>query len=274
MITYDGHVHTPFCPHGSKDTLQAYCDYALELGMKGLTFAEHAPLPKSFIDPTPEKDSGMSWERLHDYFLAVKEVKRQYEGRLTISMGLEIDYIEGYENETKAFLNEIGPELDDSILSVHFLRHQNKYVCLDYSPESFAELSQLYGSTDKVYENYYETLTKSILSDLGPYKPKRIGHMTLVNKFQKKFPASLSERQKLRDFKILSYVKEQGLSLDYNGAGLAKPYCNETYPPKAVAEEAAKRGIPLIYGSDAHTAKGLMTGFDQLSQNVSLSSPV
>ncbi|HHY21833.1 MAG TPA: PHP domain-containing protein, partial [Bacilli bacterium] len=57
MIFHDGHVHTPFCPHGSKDELEEYVLRAIELGLTGLTFTEHAPLPLSFEDPTPEQDS-------------------------------------------------------------------------------------------------------------------------------------------------------------------------------------------------------------------------
>ena len=64
----DGHIHTPFCPHGTKDALEAYVEKALSLGFQEISFTEHAPLPEGFIDPTPEQDSSMDIEQLEDYF--------------------------------------------------------------------------------------------------------------------------------------------------------------------------------------------------------------
>jgi len=63
------------------------------------------------------------------------------------------------------------------------------------------------------------------------------------------------------------------MALDYNGAGINKPFCLEPYPPDWIVKEAAKQKIPLIYGSDAHTARDLNQGYDRLVSNVKLSSP-
>ncbi|WP_347862569.1 PHP domain-containing protein [Salimicrobium sp. PL1-032A] len=51
----DGHVHTPFCPHGSEDALKTYVEKAISLGYTSVTFTEHAPLPPGFQDPAPAK---------------------------------------------------------------------------------------------------------------------------------------------------------------------------------------------------------------------------
>ena len=59
----DGHIHTPYCPHGTNDTFHDYVETALGLGFEEITFTEHAPLPKGFNDPTPAKDSGMDPNR-------------------------------------------------------------------------------------------------------------------------------------------------------------------------------------------------------------------
>ncbi|KYG32159.1 histidinol-phosphatase HisJ [Alkalihalobacillus trypoxylicola] len=259
MILYDGHLHTLFCPHGTKDPLEAYCERALELGLKGITFTEHAPLPSSFIDPVPNQDSAMAKADLYPYLNEVKRVKKKYKSLLSIKVGLEVDFIEGYEEETKFFLNEVGPELDDSILSVHFLKHQNEYICIDYSPEHFERMVRSLGTVELVHDHYYETIKKSIITDLGRYKPKRIGHITLTQKFKQKFQAQtypLSEKVS----ELFPLIKEEKMSLDLNGAGTLKPLCQETYPPLPIIEIAFKEGIPLVYGSDAHQVKAMMAG--------------
>ncbi|MCC3359692.1 histidinol-phosphatase HisJ, partial [Bacillus sp. REN16] len=260
-----------YCPHGTKDDFEDYIARALQLGFDEISFTEHAPLPARFIDPTPQKDSGMDANELENYFTVLTGLQKKYESDLKINIGLEVDFIEGYEKDTKNFLNEYGRYLNDSILSVHFLKKGNQYYCLDYSPDMFATMIQDYSTVEAVYEAYYDTLLRSVTSDLGQYKPKRIGHITLVHKFQKKFPTSKSFNEMTN--KILDKIAEEGLSLDYNGAGINKPLCREVYPPELIIKEAIKRKIPLVYGSDAHSRKDLNQGFDQLFTDAMLVSP-
>ncbi|MEQ2527032.1 histidinol-phosphatase HisJ [Bacillaceae bacterium CLA-AA-H227] len=258
----DGHIHTPFCPHGTKDAFEEYIEKAIQLGFSEISFTEHAPLPEGFVDTTPNQDSGMKLEELDTYFEQLNQLKLIYKDKIRINCGLEVDYIEGFEAQTKDFLNRYGSKLDDAVLSVHFLKHEDTYDCLDYSPNVFEQMIEKYGSLENVYENYFRTLLKSIHADLGPFKPRRIGHMTLVRKFQKKFPMTHDFRSEI--LQILQAMKEGSLELDYNGAGISKPLCGETYPPKWVAKEATKLKIPLIYGSDAHQVKELEQGYTDL----------
>ncbi len=258
----DGHVHTKYCPHGSRDLFEHYIEKALSLGMKEITFTEHAPLPDGFTDPVPMADSAMKKSDLSSYFTDLTAMKKKYAGIIRINTGLEIDYIDGYEKETAALLEKIGPLLDDSILSVHFLHYEGRYDCIDYSPDVFATMAAAYGSVDAVHEHYYRTVLKSIQSELGPYKPSRIGHITLARKFRLKYPP-------MRDFtkeidEVLLAIKAKGYELDFNGAGTAKPLCRETYPPRPIAAKAAALGIPLVYGSDAHRAKELGQGYSDM----------
>lgn len=262
MTKVDRHIHTPFCPHGSKDSLQAYAEQAIQLGFQEISFTEHAPLPESFVDPTPQQDSSMSMAQLEGYLKDVHRIKEQYANDLKINVGLEVDYIDGFETETAQFLNEYGPHLDDSILSVHFLRFDRQYFCLDYSPEAFAHIVQKFGSVSKTYDKYYETLLKSINCDLGIFKPQRIGHMTLVHKFQKQFPCPNPFTEEINT--VLLAIQKNNLELDYNAAGLFKPLCQEAYPAPNVLELARQKKIPLVYGSDAHCAKDLGQGYEAL----------
>ncbi|UYZ21077.1 histidinol-phosphatase HisJ [Mesobacillus jeotgali] len=259
----DGHVHTSFCPHGTKDSLDDYVQRALELGCKEITFAEHAPLPEGFKDPTPLQDSAMRFEDLEPYFQSIEEAKRKYRGKIKINTGFEIDFIEGYEVQTANFLSKFGPRLDDAVLSVHFLKNPaGEYDCLDYSPDNFGKMVKEYGSAELIHRHYYQTVLKSIHADLGPYKPKRIGHITLANKFRLKYPIAQECTDEI--IEILETVSKFGYELDYNGAGTAKPLCREPYPPDWVVSEAKKLGIRLVYGSDAHQAKELGQGLDRM----------
>ncbi|KGR77521.1 histidinol-phosphatase HisJ [Ureibacillus manganicus] len=251
----DGHIHTPFCPHGTTDSLVQYVEKAIESGFSEITFTEHAPLPTNFLDPTPDKDSGMDPKLLKSYIENVTEIKSTFASKIKINIGLEIDYIPGYETETIAFLNIVGPLLDDAILSVHFLKWENEYCCIDYSKEVFLDFAKKVGSVDAVYDLYYETVRKSIEVNLGKYKPRRIGHPTLIHKFQLAHGVKIDDTNNIKE--ILLLMKEKGYELDLNSAGLSKVDCQEPYPPLPMIEYARSIELPMVFGSDAHSVKDL-----------------
>jgi len=258
----DGHIHTPYCPHGTLDSFHSYIEKAIKNGFSEITFTEHAPLPTNFVDPTPDKDSGMDLKQLESYFEDLDRLKKQYEKDIVISTGLEIDFISGFEQDTISFLNTYGMYLDDSILSVHFIPFQNTYTCIDYSKSTFLKFIKHVGSQVAVYKLYYKTLMDSITSDLGIYKPKRIGHITLVHKFQHALPEKIDDHEEI--ISILSEMKNRQLQLDVNSAGLAKPYCLESYPAPTYIQLAKQLDIPLVFGSDAHNVEDLHQFYNEI----------
>jgi len=267
----DGHIHTPFCPHGTSDQFEEYIEWAINNKLEEISFTEHAPLPTGFIDTTPTQDSAMSHNELSEYIEKVRFLKKKYKQHIQINIGLEIDYIAEYEREITDWLNKIGHYLDDSILSVHFIKIHEKYYCIDYSADYFSLIAETAGSIDRVYELYYATLKKAIISGLGAFKPKRIGHLTLARKFQLKYP-SVNDFQHTES-ELLQLIKNQNLALDYNGAGVSKKYYKQPYPPSSLIEKAISLGIPLVYGSDAHRVQDLGQGFGQLHQKANLVKP-
>ncbi|BDH62608.1 histidinol-phosphatase [Lysinibacillus sp. PLM2] len=258
----DGHIHSPFCPHGTEDPFEQYIEKAIESGFTQITFTEHAPLPTNFQDPTPDKDSGMNPKHLKPYIEKLTELKKIYSNDISIHIGLEIDYIVGYETETRAFLDIVGPLLDDAILSVHFLKWNDEYCCIDFSKEVFLEFASKVGSVEKVYNLYYETIKKSIDANLGRYKPRRIGHPTLVHKFQLAHKEKIQDDQQIRD--ILTYMKEKGYELDVNSAGLSKELCKEPYPSFEMIQFAQNIELDMVFGSDAHSVKDLHQHYDKI----------
>lgn len=258
----DGHIHTPFCPHGTADALESYIEKAIITGFSDISFTEHAPLPLSFTDTTPMQDSGMSFDTLYRYLDAVDTLKDAYKNDIRIRTGLEVDFIQDFEEETREFLDHIGPRLDDSILSVHFIKARSDYFCLDYSSEVFMELAAASGSVKAAYALYYDTVEASIDADLGQYKPKRIGHPTLTHKFQLAHGEKIDDDQYIK--RVIDKLADANAELDVNSAGYFKPDCLEPYPPKKWILYAESLGIPLVYGSDAHNVKGLHQGYDKI----------
>lgn len=79
-----------------------------------------------------------------------------------------------------------------------------------------------------MYDLYYETVKQSILADLGPYKPKRIGHPTLIHKFQLAHSETIDDSAQIES--VLQLMKAHHYELDFNSAGLSKSFCQEPYP--------------------------------------------
>lgn len=255
----DGHMHSHYCPHGTKDSFQMYVERALEVGLDEITFTEHMPLPGIFMDEKLLKECSPNEEGILLYLKEATKIKEEYKDKIKINVGLEVDYVEGYEEKIKKMLDNYGEYLDEGILSVHFLRLDDGYHCLDMSIDEFENISKLLGGVEKVYDKYFETLIKSINADLGRYKPKRIGHPTLVRIFNEKYPIDYKNEALIDN--VIRTIKENGYEIDFNTAGLRKPYCKETYPSGVFLNKAIKNNIKMVKGSDAHSAKDVGKGF-------------
>ncbi len=96
LLKWDGHVHSPYCPHGTKDPLEAYIERALEQGLERISFTEHAPLPEGLTDPAPDNDSGMSFATADAYLKELTQLRETYKNQIDIRIGMEFDYWEGH----------------------------------------------------------------------------------------------------------------------------------------------------------------------------------
>lgn len=255
----DGHVHTSYCPHGTDDEMESYIIEGIECELNEISFTEHLPFPRDFEDPSPLKDSAMEHSDLKLYLDEGQGLKLKYSNKIQVNIGVEVDYIEGYEKQIKDGLNQCGPFLDDGILSVHIIKGSGEnYYCIDFSSEEFQKIIDDLGSLEAVYNKYYDTLILALNSDLGEYKPKRIGHLNLIRKFNKKFPYDYKKfLHKIE--KIMDLVKENGYELDFNVAGLRKEDCGEFYIDKELFKLAKNKGINMVLGSDSHSSKYIKT---------------
>ncbi|WP_087974927.1 histidinol-phosphatase HisJ [Oceanobacillus rekensis] len=266
----DGHTHTEFCPHGSGEEVELFILKAIELGFTDYSITEHTPLPKGFKDQASgEEDAiitaGMNAGDVDYYLKKMHQLKKKYAKEINIHVGFEVDYITGFEDYTTDFLNEYGKLIDDSILSLHFLQGAGGYRVIDYSPEDYQNgMIHHYGTFQKAQEKYFQTLLQLVDADLGIYKPKRVGHITLCQKFQtfyKDEETHLSAESIVLIDNLLEKVKKNGYELDFNTAGMFKPYCGEPYPPLQIMKKVKEREIPFIYGSDSHHVTDVGRGY-------------
>lgn len=266
---WDGHTHTEYCPHGSITDMEVLIQKAIKRGFTHYSVTEHAPLPSEFKKKCsgplyPIETGGIAENDFEHYLNKVKKLQKKYSSEIKIYTGVELDYLIGFEDWTRDFLREYGPYLEDNILSVHFLNGTGGVRAIDYTSADFHEgLLSYYGDFQVVQSEYLRVVHESLMVDLGKFKPRRIGHISLVRKFLQAFPYEIktfSDADHLKYKKIFLEMERQKLMLDFNMAGLFKEDCREPYPPISVLKKHRPK-IELIYGSDSHDLNDIGRGY-------------
>ncbi|WP_068777245.1 histidinol-phosphatase HisJ [Paenibacillus sp. FJAT-26967] len=254
IFKWDGHTHTKFCYHGNPAEQPLYLDRAIELGFQRYTISEHPPLPEQWVaDPELMAELAMPLEELPVYLAYAEEMKKRYEERLEVTVGLEMDYLHGREDFSNELLERYGGRLEDVLVSVHYLPGRGGIRCLDYKADDFRDgLLSYYGTMDAVVNEYYNHVEQAIEWAAALPMRKRLGHVQLIEKFREALPPIDPELVERRLAGLLPKLEAAGLGIDVNVAGLRVPTCGQAYAPQSFLAACAERGIPLVYGSDTH----------------------
>ncbi|MVP01976.1 histidinol-phosphatase HisJ [Paenibacillus lutrae] len=254
VFKWDGHTHTKFCYHGNPAETPLYLERAIERGFQRYTISEHPPLPEQWVaDPELMAELAMPLEELPVYLAYAEEMKKRYEERLEVTVGLEMDYLHGREDFSNELLGRCGDRLEDVLVSVHYLPGRGGIRCLDYKADDFRDgLLSYYGTMDAVVNEYYNHVEQAIEWAAALPMRKRLGHVQLIEKFREALPPIDPELVERRLAGLLPKLEAAGLGIDVNVAGLRVPTCGQAYTPQGFLEACAERGIPLVYGSDTH----------------------
>jgi len=99
------HVHTFRCRHAEEISDEAYIQKAIDLGATGIWFTDHAPFPG---DPFRNR---MKYEELGEYISTLLHYKENYAGRISVHIGLEIEYFPSFRTYYKELNNNENIEL-------------------------------------------------------------------------------------------------------------------------------------------------------------------
>ena len=159
----DYHLHTPLCQHATGSPSD-YARAALAKGITEIGFADHNPMPEPF------DDWRMGLDELPKYFESVEEARRQCP-ECVIRLGLECDYIPGYEWWIEKLAGMA--EWDYLIGSVHYIAPgwavDHPRLIGRFTERPVAEIWELYWKA-------YEACIRSGLFDF-------VAHPDLVKKF-------------------------------------------------------------------------------------------
>ena len=224
----DYHMHTPLCGH-AEGLPEEYAAQAIKIGLEEIGFSDHAPFVVKELPGIT-----MKREELPAYHRMIEEAREQFKGRLTIRLGIEADFIPGYEKKTKAILSAYP--YDYVIGSVHFIKEWG----FDNPEEREKWKEQDVSSVYRDYHNFLRQAARSGLFDI-------MAHVDLVKKFGHRPTGDLTDdlRQTAKVF------KDTGVVIEINTSGLRKPV-GEIYPSLPNLKIYCQEGVPLTFGSDAH----------------------
>ncbi|WP_274650323.1 histidinol-phosphatase HisJ [Paenibacillus humicola] len=264
LLKWDGHSHSHFCYHGSGRPLRDYLERAVRLGFERYSVTEHPPLPEGWVkNEKLMAELAMSRQELPEYIQCVEELKREFEGRLEVTAGLELDYLHGSESFTNRLLESLDGRLEDVLISVHFLPGRGGMRCVDFTPDDFREgLIDYYGSMERVVDEYFQHVELAVASAAGWKIRKRLGHIHLIEKFRLALDGIDEEQIAERVRAVVPKLREAGVGLDVNTAGMRKDTCRKPYASEWLVKECRAQGIECVYGSDAHHPDDVGQGWE------------
>lgn len=239
----DYHTHHERCGHAT-GTLRQYIEQAIKIGLDQIGLSDHMPvihLPKEKILP----GLGMELAELENYVDEAVALKKEYKNDIDIKVGLEADYIKGYEEEIEKLLNSYP--FDYILGSVHFLGEWD-----------LSDSRQMEGwrkrPLDDIFTDYYLAIQGAAKSGLYDI----IGHFDVIKKFghvpTKDMRAIIEE--------TLQIIKKQDIAIEINTSGLYK-IVKEVYPAPKIIEKAVNIEIPFTLGSDAHKPEHVHVGIEE-----------
>ncbi|HEY4392289.1 MAG TPA: histidinol-phosphatase HisJ [Paenibacillus sp.] len=242
----DYHTHHARCGHAI-GTLEEYIQRGIEIGLSQIGVSDHMPL--LHVNPqTYYPEMAMPMDELPRYVEEAFELKQKYATSIAVRVGLEADYIEGWENEIERTINNYP--WDYVIGSVHFLG--------EWDVSDFRQVHHWEGrDVFEVYRTYYDAVQKAART--GFYDI--MGHLDVIKRFNYK-PEQGREQEVIELEQLtLAAVAEAGIAMELNASGLTKP-CAEMFPSDRILKGAIGLGIPLTVGSDAHDPMKLSENLD------------
>lgn len=225
------HVHTRRCRHAGKTKDHEYVDKAIKLGAKRITFTDHGPFPG---DPFRNR---MDMSELPEYISALKELRKRYEGRIEILIGLEIEYLPLFHQYYET-LRETE-ELDLLMLGQHFYEHEPKR----------------YSFEDEDRREEYKGLCEAMALGIETGFFDVVAHPDRVFRKRKHFGYSESEAAE----KVINAASEYRDHPIYLERNLSSMWHKNHYRRKFW--KMVPDSIPVIKGYDAHSTRELDLGW-------------
>ena len=238
-------IHTHTNLSDGSHPAEEYVQSALAAGFTSIGFTDHSPLPF-------ENTFALREEKVQEYCDLILNLKKKYESRIDVLLGMEVDYIPE-TGHSPAWYREHFP-LDYMIGSVHLVKNP------ETGERWFIDgpLRQSYDDgLQKVFQGDIRlgvtTYYRQIIGLVKLFKPDIVGHLDKIRMhnqgryFREEEPWYVALTEEL-----LAVVAEAGCVVEVNTRGIYKNRSDTTFPGPDILRKACALGIPVTIATDAH----------------------
>lgn len=247
MFKSNCHTHTVYCD--GKNTAREMIEAAMEKGFVSLGFSGHSPM-------TMGNDWMMTAEKSKLYAEEIRQLKKEYAGKIDILCGIELDsYFEG-----------VNPDDFDFVIgSVHQLRKNGVAYDVDESAEVLKKAVDEFfdGSFNEMSRCYYNALADFIIGT----KVDVVGHIDLITKFN--LDTVLFDESDCEYRKIVFDAIDRILSakpdvlFEVNTGAMYRVGKKKPYPADFIIRYIFEKGGKITLTSDSHNTESIDFAFDE-----------
>jgi histidinol-phosphatase (PHP family) len=235
-VRTDYHIHTTLCHHAVGEPIE-YVQAARKAGLTEIGFADHNPMPEQF------DEWRMSIQDLPRYLEMVEKVGS---AGFPIRLGLECDFIEGYESWIETLAGKAP--WDYFIGSVHYIAPGWDVD----NPKYLARFREF--PVEDIWALYWKHYVRCIESGLFDF----VAHPDLAKKFGYRPTGDLRRYYE----PAIESMAARNVAFEINTAGLRKD-AKEIYPALEFLQLAREAGVAMLINSDAHAPEEVGYKFDR-----------
>jgi len=236
------HNHTHFCD--GKNTPAEMAARAYAMGCRIFGFSGHAHDPM-------EPQYSMSLEGTQAYIAQVKQLQKEYEGKMEIRLGIEYDTTSVCDLTPYEYL----------IASVHFVIKDGVRIPVDLSADELqTQITACYGGDALAFaRDYFEQIPPLVRRT----NAQIVGHFDLLTKFEERVRIFNQDDRRYRAMAIeaLDAVLESDPIVEINTGGIIRGYRTRAYPAEFLLRRVAEKKGRVTITSDSHAVDHIMYGY-------------
>ncbi|TMW72740.1 histidinol-phosphatase HisJ family protein [Alteribacter natronophilus] len=237
----DYHTHHERCGHAS-GTLTDIVEKAIKKGLDQIGLSDHSPL---FMEPEDHANPGMTMAKSEfpSYVEEMVSIREKYKDRIDIRLGVESDYVEGWEEHYSAIYERYP--LDYIIGSVHYFDGFHVYDPRRWDRSGI--------DVNEEYKKYFTLVQKAARSGMFDI----LGHIDAIKGLNYK----PDQNQTMLMKETADCIAGNDVVVELNTSGLRK--CREIFPSTEMLSLLHSRGVQFTFGSDAHSPEELGYGWEE-----------
>lgn len=231
-MKFDLHTHHERCGH-AEGNIEAYIRAAIERGLSVIGISDHSPyFGKEEDHPSPKV--AMAKSEFPRYVREVLELKKKYEGKIDVLLGVESDFFPEHAGLYRKIYAQYP--FDYIIGSVHVVEgvsifNRNRWEKLDEDGKI------------RVKDTYHDLIGQSARSGMFDI----LGHIDAMKGYYPEFSEIPSHNLE----QVIKVIGECDLTIEVNTSGKTKDV-GGWYPSDHILELALHYGVHVTMGSDAH----------------------